>query len=281
LLPFCCLAINRLGEMLEHTESLLTTRDAARRLGVGPSTIKRWADEGLLECVRTAGGHRRFPRAQVEAMLQSSREPPREFVDHWVQLLCGDSDEYLVLSELYGLRSREGSWAPVSDRLSIVLQAIGDRWAQGTLTIAQEHSGTDRLRRALSRAIDTLPASFDKPDCLLCLPDGERHGFGLLFAELCAREAGWSTTALSGSLPTDELVKLVQHTQAQMIVLSASTCAEPALLADLLEKLQAPVRRRGVQLVLGGQGRWPEPPPVGLRMHQFTRFRSFLEQHPN
>lgn len=198
-------------------------------------------------------------------------------MDHWVSLLCGNSDEYLVLSELYGLRSREGSWAPVSDRLTTVLASIGDRWAQGTLTMAQEHSGTDRLRRALSRAIDTLPSSFDKPDCLLCLPDGERHGFGLLFAELCAREAGWSTTALSGSLPTAEIVKLVEHTQSRMLVLSASSCADPAVLSELLEQLESPVRRKGLSLVLGGQGQWPEPPRVGVRMHQFARFRSFLD----
>lgn len=263
--------------MPDTTESLLTTRDAARRLGVGPSTIKRWADEGLLECVRTAGGHRRFPRAQVEAMLQSSREPPREFVDHWVALLAGDSDEYLVLSELYGLRSREGAWAQVADRLSTVLQAIGERWVQGSLSMAQEHSATDRLRRALSRAIDTLPTSPDKPDCMLCLPDGERHGFGILFAELCAREAGWSTTSLSSALPNDEIVKLAEHTHSRMIVLSASTCSDPAQLAQLVEQLQGPVRRRNLHLVLGGRGRWPEPPLVGVRMHQFSRFRGYLD----
>lgn len=35
----------------------LTTADAAKIAGVATSTIKRWADQGLLPFTRTAGGH--------------------------------------------------------------------------------------------------------------------------------------------------------------------------------------------------------------------------------
>ena len=45
---------------MEHQH--LTTREAAAYLGVGTTSIKRWADEGVLDCVRTVGGHRRFTR---------------------------------------------------------------------------------------------------------------------------------------------------------------------------------------------------------------------------
>ena len=40
--------------------TLLNTADVARLCGVSESTIKRWTADGLLPCVRTAGGHRRF-----------------------------------------------------------------------------------------------------------------------------------------------------------------------------------------------------------------------------
>lgn len=50
---------------------LMTTRQAAARLGVGTTTIKRWADEGVLSCVRTAGGHRRYRQADVLALQQA------------------------------------------------------------------------------------------------------------------------------------------------------------------------------------------------------------------
>lgn len=44
----------------------LTRTEVARRLGVSPNTVSRWAREGRLPCQLTLGGHRRFDRALVE-----------------------------------------------------------------------------------------------------------------------------------------------------------------------------------------------------------------------
>jgi excisionase family DNA binding protein len=44
----------------------LTPGEVARMLHVSPTTISRWATNGLLPCVVTLGGHRRFRRADVE-----------------------------------------------------------------------------------------------------------------------------------------------------------------------------------------------------------------------
>ncbi len=51
-------------------DQLITTRAAASLLGVGTTSIKRWADEGTLPCVRTAGGHRRFRRVDVLSLIR-------------------------------------------------------------------------------------------------------------------------------------------------------------------------------------------------------------------
>lgn len=45
--------------------------EAAAALGVHIDTIKRWTREGKIEARRTAGGHRRYRRADVEALLTS------------------------------------------------------------------------------------------------------------------------------------------------------------------------------------------------------------------
>jgi photoactive yellow protein len=57
-------------------DELMTTQEAAERLGVGPTTVKRWADEGRLEVVRTLGGHRRFTRASVERVYRQEQGEP-------------------------------------------------------------------------------------------------------------------------------------------------------------------------------------------------------------
>lgn len=54
------------------SEVLLSTRDAAAYLGVGTTSIKRWADDGALPCVRTVGGHRRFRMSDLERLRKPS-----------------------------------------------------------------------------------------------------------------------------------------------------------------------------------------------------------------
>jgi excisionase family DNA binding protein len=47
----------------------VTLTEACRLLGVSPSTVRRWGDTGVVRTFITPGGHRRFSRAGLEAML--------------------------------------------------------------------------------------------------------------------------------------------------------------------------------------------------------------------
>ena len=44
----------------------LTPGQVAELLHVSPKTVSRWASQGLLPCLVTLGGHRRFRRSDVE-----------------------------------------------------------------------------------------------------------------------------------------------------------------------------------------------------------------------
>jgi photoactive yellow protein len=63
-------------------DTLLSSTAAAKVLGVAPSTVKRWADDGLLTCVKTAGGHRRFSLVEVQRF-----HVHREGASTWFELL--------------------------------------------------------------------------------------------------------------------------------------------------------------------------------------------------
>ncbi|MDP9021654.1 MAG: BldC family transcriptional regulator [Actinomycetota bacterium] len=62
----------------DDEEELLTPGQVAKRFGVNPKTITRWADAGKLTAIRTLGGHRRYRASEVEALLEQSVEPRRE-----------------------------------------------------------------------------------------------------------------------------------------------------------------------------------------------------------
>ena len=53
----------------------LMPADVAAMLGAAPKTVARWADQGLLPHRFTPGGHRRFVRSEIEAVVERLREP--------------------------------------------------------------------------------------------------------------------------------------------------------------------------------------------------------------
>lgn len=50
---------------------MLTTREAAARLGVSLRTVQLWVEANILPAARTPGGHRRIPYNAVEALAMS------------------------------------------------------------------------------------------------------------------------------------------------------------------------------------------------------------------
>ena len=50
---------------------MLTTREAALRLGVSLRTVQLWVEASILPAARTPGGHRRIPYSAVEALAMS------------------------------------------------------------------------------------------------------------------------------------------------------------------------------------------------------------------
>lgn len=55
----------------ERSTEWLSLREASALIGVHPSTLRRWADTGVIPCTRTPGGHRRFQRAVLTQYLKA------------------------------------------------------------------------------------------------------------------------------------------------------------------------------------------------------------------
>ena len=52
--------------MREKRENgLLTSKQAARLLGVSKTTVLRWTDDGILRVIRLPSGHRRYQYAEI------------------------------------------------------------------------------------------------------------------------------------------------------------------------------------------------------------------------
>ena len=56
-----------------HTEELLKPREAAVELRISFPTIKQWIYKKKIRSIRTAGGHHRIPRSEVDRLLFRTR----------------------------------------------------------------------------------------------------------------------------------------------------------------------------------------------------------------
>jgi excisionase family DNA binding protein len=271
-------------------DPLLSSAEAATLLGVSPATVKRWADEGLLPCTRTAGSHRRFAKSAVERFRvghQGRTEPTRPAPDDlaaWLDLLLSAMLTQEIEARLFESRARLGSWWAVCDLLGPVIVELGRYWETGRITVLQEHLASELLARSLARVGEWLPTPPGAPRALLANTVGDEHTLGLSMAELCLRELGWVTSWAGPKMPTSELTAAVlapQH-RVRMLLLSASlSSTDRVALAAQAETLGDACETANTTLIFGGAGSWPDTPRVGVRLHDFAELHRRLRNWPS
>jgi excisionase family DNA binding protein len=265
---------------------LLTTREVARLLGVGTTSVKRWADSGLLRCVKTPGGHRRYPRADVETFLsqnqhQAAPDKPslQNHCDAWVLKLSRGMGASEIARGLQAEHRRHGSWFVVADAMGDVLDEIGRAWARGDITVIQEHIISERIARAIARLSENMAIAQGAPNCLLMSAEGDDHTLGLNLVELCLRETGWRVTWTGRRTPVHFVCEFITSNDIDMVAVSASEYSRDAgVLADQAARLGAACEELDIPLLLGGNGLWPENPAYGRRLHTFHQLRAMLSE---
>jgi len=245
----------------------LTTAEAARLAGVGASSVKRWADSSVLRCVRTAGGHRRFLREELERFLREQGGGlTSDAAGDWVDLMLA-AGIFELQGELLRARDRLGAWYRVAAELGTALEELGERWARSEISVLEEHMASEKLGRAIQRTVESLPSSPANPRAVLATALNDDHTLGLSLVELCLREVGWTGVWSGRCTPTQELITLAESGEVSMLALSASlSSSDPKPLAREARRLGDACRAVGVDLLLGGAGAWPEQLAYGTRV---------------
>ena len=103
-----------------------------------------------------------------------------------------------------------------------LLWELGERWAQGSGSIAEEHFFSVFLRNKLGARFHHLSRNRQGPKLLAaCLP-GEQHEVGLLLFALAALDRDYQVLLLGPNTPLLELPPVVERVAVQAIVLSGS-----------------------------------------------------------
>jgi putative resolvase len=56
---------------MEKEDQLINIGEAARLLAVCQDTLRKWERKGLIESVRTIGGHRRYKMSDIKRIQES------------------------------------------------------------------------------------------------------------------------------------------------------------------------------------------------------------------
>ena len=161
----------------------ISTKEAMQILGVGSTTIKRWADEDILPSIRTIGGHRRFQRSAVLRFLEDSSGSAE--ARRWIRELRS-RDVLDIRHEIEQMYVELGDWFAVAEYFGRVVTEIGRCWSDGVISIVDEHIISARLSQALVAVAGQLQVPEDSTVCLLATPTGERHMLGLCLTQLGA-----------------------------------------------------------------------------------------------
>ncbi|GGM91942.1 hypothetical protein GCM10007092_01090 [Thermus composti] len=128
-----------------------------------------------------------------------------------------------------------------------VLQAIGEAWHRGEVSVAQEHLASTFLRARLQELLDLAGHPRGAP-ILVTTPPGERHEIGAMWAAYRLRRLGLPALYLGTDTPLPDLKALAHRLGARGVVLSV-------LLPESLKALpDGALEGLAPKVVLGGRG---------------------------
>lgn len=234
---------------------------AAERLGVHYQTAYRWVRDGSLRAVKRGGSYE-IADADLAAFQQrrsAPAPPPRQAkvrnwdhqVDRLYALLC-EGDE-LGARQLVD-RLREGAIEPIAlceQLVSPALRRVGDAWARGDVSVAEEHRASAICERLLAR-IAIHPRGRPRGVCVVCTPAGEEHALPAAMAALALRADRWQVHHLGTQVPARDLVQLVNDVGADLVVLSVVNPEAEAATHELADQLR---RETGATVLTGAAGR--------------------------
>ena len=254
-----------------HLKDLVTPKQVARAIGVSESSLKRWCDRGLLQTVKTPGGHRRLPLTGVLAFLRETRQ---ELVAPEVlglpatsgksirmtdrsrdqlrpALLRGDEEaarQTVVDLWLSGQRLSE-----ICDRvIAAVFIEIGEQWSCREAEPYQERRACEMVIRILHELRRGLLTGQPEKIAIGGTAEGDPYVIATTMVELVLRENGWNSTSLGSSIPLASLAQAIREVRPRLFWLSVSSIVDQQRFLREFSLLNVAAEEVGAAIVVGG-----------------------------
>jgi MerR family transcriptional regulator, light-induced transcriptional regulator len=256
------MAENRAAE--PDDDDLLTLQEAADALKVHYMTAYRWVRRGELPAFK-AGGRLRVRAADMAAFVRDrevdtalpAREHRRTDWPTHVERLYHHLMEGAAADASALVRKVIADGAPVGDvyirLIAPALHRIGEEWAQGRITIPEEHRATEIVAGITARLGDHFrrrgPA---RGSAITLTPPGDAHALAAGMVADFLRGGGYDVHHLGANVPAEDLRLFVSMVEPDAVCISVTRTDLPeGVLADLAGVAR---EREGVLVIVGGQG---------------------------
>jgi MerR family transcriptional regulator, light-induced transcriptional regulator len=179
--------------------------------------------------------------------------------------LLADGDDELAAWTLRHALAESPREVVYDGLLAGAMRLVGERWATGQWSVAEEHLASQTLLRALDRIRPDLgPDGRVGPLAVLAGVAGEQHMIGLVCLDHVLREKGWTVANLGADVPIADLVRFVERNDARLVALAASDPARAGTAAETITAVRGALGRgstAGIPIMLGG--RLAQHPGIG------------------
>ena len=161
----------------------------------------------------------------------------------------------LDADELQGVLQRAavtlGGPVFLDEVIAPAVEAVGNGWAGGSLSVAQEHMSSAVFRRVLEWLVGVYRVEGERLRLVVATPPAQVHEIGALMVAACAAAEGWGITYLGADLPVADLLAAARDTGARAVALSIVYSSDDE---TLLAALRAARRGlpEGTPLLIGG-----------------------------
>jgi DNA-binding transcriptional MerR regulator len=244
-------------------DAALRIGELSRRTGVSPELLRAWEQRyGLLRPHRSGGGFRLYSSddemrvrrttaliaegmaAAQATRLASTQSAPGHFetppvVDELAEDLrraLEAFDSAAAHAAMDRLFSTFSVGFGLTEVLFPYLRDLGQRWAEGTVTVAQEHFASHLIRGRMLGLAGDWGAGGTSTALLACLP-GEAHDLGLIVLGILLAQRGWQVTFLGADTPFDTMEASVHTLQPTLVVLTTVQAALFHEHADAIARL--------------------------------------------
>lgn len=162
-----------------------------------------------------------------------------DFIDKLIVSMI-DLDEALFERIFHSSLIKSGFEQTISEIIFPFLQRTGVMWQTGSINPAQEHFISNLIRQKLIVAIDSLPKSTGKENkkAILFLPENELHENSLLLYNYMLRARGYHTYYFGQSVPLDDLKRVLEITNADLVICVITADIKAKLFAALLAEME-------------------------------------------